>query len=416
MRLKHLLERNDGGVWGEDPDGESDTLVLRSTDIALDGSWAIDDPAIRSIREPDRFEKRLAAGDLVVVKSSGSALHLGKTALVTDEVAARQPCFANFAQRLRPAPAAEPRYLWYLLNSAFASSHHERLGTTSTGLRNLNGEALGELPVPVSMRVRQFEIADFLDAETARIDALIEKKRRMIELLQERLRAMVMKELFGVGAHWVRLGRMVDLLPGCAFSSELFSVDAAGGVRLLRGINVAPGRVRWDETVCLDASLAEDFERYSLAPGDLVIGMDRPIIGGGMRVAEITETDVPSLLVQRVARLRVNELADRDWIRLALMAPAFVAYFSPIVTGVSVPHISPGQIQDFKVPLPQRQAQKAILQRLLGFQLQSARLSRAASHQIELLHEHRQALITAAVTGQLDVASKKSTTALSSIG
>lgn len=269
---------------------------------------------------------------------------------------------------------------------------------------NLNAEQVANLPFPTLAVEDQRRIAGFLDAETARIDALIEKKLRMVGLLDERLRAMVMDELFGARAPWVRVGRAVDLLPGFAFSSHLFSTEAAGGVRLLRGINVAPGRTRWDETVYLDVSLAQDAQRFALAGGDLVIGMDRPVIGRGMRVAEITDADVPCLLVQRVARLRVNELAERDWIRLALMSPAFVAYFSPIVTGVSVPHISPDQIASFKLPLPEREKQRLILWRLLSVERVKNELSHATAAQIALLREHRQALITAAVTGQLDIA------------
>ena len=99
-QLKHWLSRNDSGTWGDEPSGAGDVEVLRSTDIALDGSWSIDEPAIRSVSEGERRKKTLETGDLVVVTSSGSEAHLGKTAIVTPEVASRRPCFANFVQRL----------------------------------------------------------------------------------------------------------------------------------------------------------------------------------------------------------------------------------------------------------------------------------------------------------------------------
>ncbi len=179
-RLKHFLELNDSGVWGDEPDGEDDATVLRSTDIALDGSWAITDPAKRSIAPDDRRGKTLIEGDLVVVTSSGSAAHLGKTARVTREVAELQACFSNFVQRLRANEQVESRYVFYVLNSTYGASQLEMLGTTTTGLRNLNGSILGAVRCPALPATQQREIADFLDAETARIDALIEKKRRMI--------------------------------------------------------------------------------------------------------------------------------------------------------------------------------------------------------------------------------------------
>lgn len=304
----------------------------------------------------------------------------------------------------RTSADVEPRYLDYLLHSVAWLQELTRVSKWMPPSQfDIGWEQLRDVPILLPRLRVQREIAEFLDAETARIDALIEKKRRMVRLLRERLRGMVMSELFGVRAPWIRVGRLVDLLPGFAFSSDLFSTDASG-VRLLRGINVAPGRTRWDETVYLEPSRVREVQRFALTVGDLVIGMDRPVIGGGMRVAEIAESDVPCLLVQRVARVRVNALAERDWIRLALMSPAFVAYFYPIVTGVSVPHISPDQIASFQVPLPDREKQRSILRQLLMAERINEELSRAASSQIALLRERRGALISAAVTGELDVA------------
>lgn len=80
-RFKWLIERNDGGVWGDDPDGNGDTIVLRSTDQTVDGQWRLDEPASRKLSESERRGATLEIGDLLVTKSSGSALHIGKTTL-----------------------------------------------------------------------------------------------------------------------------------------------------------------------------------------------------------------------------------------------------------------------------------------------------------------------------------------------
>ena len=45
-KFKWEIDRNDGGVWGDDPDGENDTIVLRSTEQTVDGHWQIEDPAL----------------------------------------------------------------------------------------------------------------------------------------------------------------------------------------------------------------------------------------------------------------------------------------------------------------------------------------------------------------------------------
>ena len=108
------------------------------------------------------------------------------------------------------------------------------------------------LRVPVVSRLSQRAIADYLDIETGRIDALISKKRRMIGLLKQRWRAEVMSTVYGDDSvRWGAIRYVVDLLPGYAFPSSSF-VDE--GVRLLRGANIAPGRLRLGHKRCLSVT------------------------------------------------------------------------------------------------------------------------------------------------------------------
>ncbi len=195
--LKHLVDLNDSGTWGEDPTGTDDVVVLRSTDIGMDGSWRIHAPAVRRIAGLDRLKKRLACGDIVVVKSSGSPGHLGKAAIVTKEVAAMSPSFANFVQRLRPSSSTNSRYIWYVLNSKCVADEMASLGNTTTGLRNLNGKIIGSVAVPVTRFAEQRVIADYLDIETGRIDTLISKTHRSVDLLTERRQALITAAVTG---------------------------------------------------------------------------------------------------------------------------------------------------------------------------------------------------------------------------
>ena len=145
-RLKFALSRNDGGVWGEDFDDDG-TVVLRSTEVSLAGEWRIEDPARRRLSKKDQIAGLLLAGDLLVTKSSGSEAHLGKTALVSNEVAALTPAFSNFMQRLRFSVGNDPRYFFWVLNSEAGREYLGCLGSTTTGLRNLSGGLLAELLV-----------------------------------------------------------------------------------------------------------------------------------------------------------------------------------------------------------------------------------------------------------------------------
>ena len=81
----------------------------------------------------------------------------------------------------------------------------------------------------------------------------------------------------------------------------------------------------------------------------------------------------------------------------------FVAHFEPETTGVSVPHISPDQIAAFVLPVPPLEEQKAIVRQVSKITKGLAGLMNQARHSVELLQERRSALISAAVTGQIDV-------------
>ena len=115
--FKWFIDRNDGGVWGDDPDGASDTIVLRSTEQTVDGNWKLDDPALRKLSQADREFGTLKAGDLLVTKSSGSSLHIGKTSLVTPEIEDLGCCYSNFMQRIRVKSSIIPRLAWFVMNN-----------------------------------------------------------------------------------------------------------------------------------------------------------------------------------------------------------------------------------------------------------------------------------------------------------
>ena len=188
--VKTALVRNDSGVWGEDFDDDG-TIVLRSTEQTIEGTWRIEDPARRRLSAREASYAKLREGDLVVTKSSGSAHHIGKTSVVDEAIAALNCCYSNFTQRLRVSAEHVPRFFWYFMNCPVAREQLVFLSSTTTGLGNLNGSILGAIRIPMAPPYEQRAIADFLDRETAKIDALVAKKKRLIELLQEKRTALI---------------------------------------------------------------------------------------------------------------------------------------------------------------------------------------------------------------------------------
>lgn len=271
-----------------------------------------------------------------------------------------------------------------------------------TKMPRSNWDSIGRFELFTPHVEVQRRIADMLDIETARIDTLIEKNERVLTLLQQRWQSLLEQVIFGyASARRVPLWLVCEITPGYAFHSNEFRLE--GSVRLLRGINVGVGGIDWRETVYADVSTVESAKEYQLVEGDLVVGMDRPWISAGLRVAQVRAVDEPAYLVQRVARLRPRTGLDRDYLYRALQSRQFYAAFEPLMTGVSVPHVSGGQIGAFKVPLPDLQSQQRIVSHLAKARERSEDLRRAVERQQELLRLRRQSLITAAITGQIEV-------------
>jgi type I restriction enzyme S subunit len=183
-RLKSRLVKNDSGIWHEhhDPFG---TIVLRSTEQTVSGGWKIVNPARLQLSDVERKTYLLQVGDLVVTKSSGSPNHIGKTSLVTEDVAALGCAFSNFMQRLRLDENTDPKLVWYYLNSPMGREQLVFQSTTTTGLGNLNGKILGSCVIVLPPCPEQTAIVEYLDAQAAKLDAAVAAALRAIELLRE---------------------------------------------------------------------------------------------------------------------------------------------------------------------------------------------------------------------------------------
>lgn len=359
--------------------------------------------------------KRVCAGDFVINSRSDRKGSSGVSEL--------DGSVSLICTVLRPQAETSARFVHHLLRSEPFQEEFYRNGkgivadlwsTNYTEMRNIR---LAMPPEP-----EQSIIASFLDRETFKIDALVAKQRRLMELLEEKRQAVIshavtkglnsqveMKDsginwLGQVPAHWKvgKCGFYLSILSGFAFPSSGFTENPAHE-RLLRGINVGVGEMRWTETVYWPRTKDDGLEEYEMRAGDLVIGMDRPLISEGMRVAKIRETDLPCLLLQRVARLMPGNDLDSDYLFHLLSSEMFVAHFAPEATGVSVPHISPEQISNFVMPIPSIEEQRSIVKFVRAQEEVFDELAAASQDIVILLKERRTALISAAVTGQIDV-------------
>lgn len=285
----------------------------------------------------------------------------------------------------------------------------------------ITGEMFRSLKTPVPPIEEQRSISSFLLNQENKIDTLIQNVQTQIEKLKAYKQSLItevvtrglnptvpMKDsgvdwIGKIPEHWsvAALKYFTDILPGYAFSSNDFHTET--GIPLLRGVNVTPNGVRWEDTVYWNKEIADNLKPFILQHDDIVVGLDRPWISEGTRITRIKEKDLPSLLLQRVCRIRVKGFMDSRWVFLWIASNAFKESLSTETTGISVPHISTKQIGDFIVAIPPMEVQKEICEFIDAKCVQIDRLIAIKQAKIEKLEQYKRSLIYEYVTGKKEV-------------
>lgn len=161
--------------------------------------------------------------------------------------------------------------------------------------------------------------------------------------------ALVDSELGEVPEGWEIgcLGDQIDFATGFTFKSEDFTSD---GIRLARGDNVKEGAFQWGDKTRYWAEVTPDLEKYLLRSGDILIGMDGSKVGKNW--VRVSKSDLPCLLVQRVARLRPNGKIGSSMLEILIGGESFKSYVENVKTGTTIPHISGKQIKDLPIIRP----------------------------------------------------------------
>lgn len=287
--------------------------------------------------------------------------------------------------------------------------------------QNLKFAELSRLPLLIPPLNEQQRIADYLDAQCARIDETMELVRQSKEKLRAYKLSLIteavtkgldpdvpMKDsgvpwIGEIPAGWkmVNLGKYAELLPGFAFSSSTFHPEA--GIKLLRGTNLGVNIVRWNETLYYNGEVSEKTNQFILSENDMVIGMDRPWISEGLRIAILKKEDTPCLLVQRLCKICSKNIFNK-FLFYIFISDIFKNSIVGTMTGVSIPHISANQIANCRLPLPPLPEQQRIAAYL---DEKCARIDALLAEKDELLDklaEYKKSLIFECVTGKREVA------------
>ncbi|MFN8106664.1 MAG: hypothetical protein U0R21_02625 [Nocardioidaceae bacterium] len=272
--------------------------------------------------------------------------------------------------------------------------------TTTNQLRDgqsIRYSDFAKIPLPLPPLVLQRAIANYLDHETARIDELIAEQQRLIDLLHERRSAVVAEALgarVGAGERLKWLIAEVDVRAGIrAAELPLMSVSISWGVR------------RRDEVSEEDAR-TEILTNYKVCEaGDLVINRMRAFQGA------LGLAPVDGLVSPDYAVIKVRPNVDPRWLVMAMKTPEFVAEMAKRVKGIGsadlgnarTPRINFSDLGEIRLDVPALTDQTPEWTEMEGQLARIEVLVTETETLIELARERRSALITAAVTGQIDV-------------
>lgn len=319
---------------------------------------------------------------------------------------------------VRPVDAI-PKFLAYLMRAYDQLKVFYSMGG---GLRQaMNFQDVKRLPLPIPPLDEQQVIVEFLDRETAQIDALIDKQQQLIETLEERRKAFITSvvtrgldptvPLTDSGVEWLgmingewkvsRLGHLVSrpLKYGANESAEF---DDPTWPRYLRITDFdKAGRLREDTFRSLPPQIASD---YLVEAGDILIARSGATSGKSFLVPE---DGSGACFAGYLIQIRADQSkCTPSYISYFLNSSSFDVWRNIVVIQATIENIGAQKYSMLTLPLPPVEEQNRIVAYLNEAVGVLDQLNLRAASAIELLKERRQALINAAVTGKIDVRGK----------
>ena len=294
----------------------------------------------------------------------------------------------------------EPRYaLYYVLARPFHT--FSAVASLRVKMPKVNREELSEAPWLLPPIDEQRAIADYLDRETARIDMLIEEQQRLIELLRERRRALVQNALTGDGRGWSvdKLGRRTQIGNGSTPRRDNQSYWSEEGFPWLNSAVVNLESVESSDQFVTDVALAE-CHLPVVEPGSVLVGLT----GQGKTRAMATLLVTAATVNQHLAYVTPeNDFWDSRFLLWTIRAAYDDLRAVSDENGSTKGGLTCGDLKSFRVAHPELDEQRRIAAYLDDETKKLDRLVVETERFIELSRERRAALITAVVTGQIDV-------------
>ena len=417
-RLKHLAAVQLSSVDKKKEEGEAFVRLCNYVDVYYN---EVIKPEIEfmeataSSEEIRRFV--LAEGDVLITKDSESWDDIAVPACVGPGIDG-VVCGYHLAH-IRPD---QSRLLGNYLGRAFsAAGVRDQFRAAATGITRfgLSKRWIDGASFPVPPVAEQRAIASFLDRETAKIDGLVAKKERLIGLVQEKRTALITRavtqgldpnvpmrdsgvEWLGeIPAHWDMkcLWHLTPSRQRIMYGIVLPGPNVDEGVPIVKGGDVAAARLKLDALSKTTFEIEAGYVRSRLKGGDLVYA-----IRGSIGEVEMVPDELEGAnLTQDAARISYTEATHGRWLLFALRSGAVFAQLESGALGATIKGINIRDLKRALIPVPPKSEQTKIAAFLDGESSMFDELTAKVQDAIDRLREFRTALISAAVTGKIDV-------------
>ncbi len=311
-----------------------------------------------------------------------------------------------------------PSFLHYLFTSALFRQAGESTMYGAGGQKRVPDSFVRDAVIPLPSMDEQEMIGSFLDRETAKIDALVAEQERLIALLKEKRQAAITQvitkglnpnaamkesgsELIGkVPAHWnVLRAKHLSSFTTSGPRGWSEKVGDEGRLFIQSGdLNDNLG-IAFEEAKRVVVTLDAETVRTELRNGDVLVCITGARTGNVAVCERLTET---AFVNQHLCLLRPNNLCLPKFLALALKSDVGQRHFMVSQYGLKQ-GLSLEDVRDALIPVPPIAEQNRICEYIERFTLANTELAEGAHHMAAVLAERRAALVSSAVTGQIDV-------------
>jgi type I restriction enzyme S subunit len=341
----------------------------------------------------------LRHGDVLVTEASGSASAVGATAMWNGELEGTV-CFQNTLIRLRPGRRLTGRYLFWWAMSQHATGAFAE-AATGQSIRHLGAEALGDQLISVPPLEEQRRIADFLDAQSARIASLAEARRRERSLWTQSFASLVDEKLVPWRGTAIPLRYLTSKIGSGKTPSGGAEVYVDQGVIFLRSQNVHNDGLHLDDVAFIKESVDVEMHGTRVQPGDVLLNITGASIGRscavpvGLGAANVN---------QHVCIVRPLAFVESTLLAFAITGSHVQDEIRLNQVGGNRDGLNFDQVAGLTIPIPRDLRDQRKLTDELNESRDRVRVAGVTcDRSSDLIREYERSLITAAVTGEFDV-------------